>query len=157
MTATTATARANKYGAKSACCGTWIEPLEGALTNEAGRWTTRHIGPCPVAAAPAAPAHAEPGYYVQGTDLVCVVLNREQTRTYAKRLVVGTRDGRKHVSWEYAPGVGATLAGMRPMTVEDAAAFGHLHGFCFRCCKPLTDPTSVRQGYGPVCIKKIGR
>lgn len=92
---------------------------------------------------------AAPGYYTSGEDFVVVVANRARTRTYAKRL---TQTGSRW-SWEYAPGVGRTLAGLEPMSLDQARKFGHLHGVCIKCCKPLTDPKSVEAGIGPVCAK----
>ncbi len=100
---------------------------------------------------------AEPGYYVAANgDFVVVVQNREKTRTYAKRLVVTETEGKKSASWEYAPGVGRTLADITPMTLAEAAQWGHAHGICAICCKTLTDPKSVERGIGPKCAKKVG-
>lgn len=104
---------------------------------------------------PAKKPSAEPGYYVleDGTFIV-LVKNRAGTKTYAKKLVVS--DSPKRASWEYAPGLAYKATG-EPLTLEKAAEFGHLHGICFKCCKPLTDPESVRAGMGPVCRKALAR
>lgn len=104
------------------------------------------------------PQHADPGYYVTDDgDFVVVVENKAKTSTYAKRLVVTeTVLGRKHAEWVYAPGVGRTLAGLTPMTAQQAAQFGHLHGICVRCLRPLDDPASAIVGYGQVCAKHMG-
>lgn len=59
-------------------------------------------------------------------------------------------------AWVYAPGKGHAVAAMTPMTMDEALAFSHLHGFCFRCGKALKDPKSVKASVGPVCIKKLG-
>lgn len=99
-------------------------------------------------------AKATPGYYVtEAGAYVVVVENKAKTSTYAKRLVLDESGERTTARWEYAPGVGRTLAGMEPMTVAQAAALGHMHGICVKCCKPLTDPKSVQAGIGPVCAK----
>lgn len=107
-------------------------------------------------------AHAAPGYYVADTgEFVVVVENRAKTRTYAKTLLLTEHaqdDGstRKHATWAYSAGLAGRVAHMEPMTMEEAAAFGHLHGICLICCRPLTDPKSVQRGIGPVCAEKVG-
>lgn len=103
------------------------------------------------------PKHAGPGYYIASDDEVYVVVeNRAKTNTYAKRLVASeTIDGKTKVRWDYAPGAAARLAASQPLTVEDAARLGHLHGACIICCRPLTDPDSVKRGIGPVCATRI--
>jgi hypothetical protein len=156
---TTTPARTNRFGGKCARCGQWVEAEAGILSgSRAAGWTTTHAGECP---APKAPAkRAEAGYFVKadGTMLVVVESRQNKGRTYAKRLVLGTSEtGRKTARWEYAPGEAALVADVTPMTLEDAAAFGHAHGFCFKCCKPLTDPASVIRGIGPVCAKALTR
>ena len=102
-------------------------------------------------------AMAEPGYYKTAQDFLVVVRNRRGDRTYAKRLVVTKENNRSHAKWDYAPGLGYQVAGMTPMTLTEAAQFGHLHGICFVCCRPLTDPESVKRGIGPVCAKRFRR
>src|SRR5690349_5434908 len=57
-------------------------------------------------------AKAEPGFYVRGDEAFKVVENKAKTGTYANRWT-----GR---GWEYAPGVGRTLADLVPMTAEQA-------------------------------------
>jgi len=39
---------------------------------------------------------------------------------------------------------------------QAAAAHGHLSGSCCFCNKSLTDPKSVKVGYGPTCAKTFG-
>lgn len=97
---------------------------------------------------------AKPGYYVQ-TDgtAIQVVLNRAKTNTYAKRWT-GTR-------WDYAPGVGKTLAGLEPMTGEVAARMGLASGRCIVCAKVLGGETlsakvSALIGYGETCAGNQG-
>ena len=103
---------------------------------------------------------AGPGYYEYEGDLYVVVENRAKTHTYAKKLVnVGNQAFGDHWTWDYeaAKGVATRLAGATPLTEEKAAEWGHLHGRCFKCLKPLTDPESVKRGYGPVCAKALAR
>jgi hypothetical protein len=101
----------------------------------------------------------EPGYYVDANhDVYVVVPNKAGTRTYAKKLVFTTDvDGDRRAHWDYVPGAIYGLEGLKVLTVEEAARLGHLHGFCVICAKALTDPKSVEQGIGPVCIKRLAR
>lgn len=46
-------------------------------------------------------------------------------------------------------------AGLQPLTPEEAAKLGRLHGCCVICGRTLTDPTSVNAGIGPVCGRKV--
>lgn len=96
---------------------------------------------------------AEPGYYMRDGRVYVVVWNRERTGTYAKRMVISGGRG----SWKYAAGVGRDIAaeGLAPLTVEAAAALGHLHGLCVVCGRALSDPKSVTAGIGPVCAKRV--
>ena len=101
---------------------------------------------------------AQPGYYKNGSAYLVVVENRAKTATYAKRLeVTKNAAGRTKARWVYAPGEATDVASVAPMSIEEAAAFGHLHGICFVCCRALTDPESVARGIGPVCAKRIRR
>ena len=94
---------------------------------------------------------ATPGYYLDGVTVYVVVANKAGTSTYAKRMVITNGKGK----WVYAPGVGATLANMVPLTVEAAAALGKAHGTCMICGAELTDPVSVERGIGPICASKL--
>ena len=95
----------------------------------------------------------EPGYYTKDHQYYVVVLNKAGNATYAKRLVVS--DGK--ASWEYEKGAVRTLGDLHPLSVTEAATWGHLHGKCIICCRPLTDAKSVMGGIGPVCKKKLER
>jgi hypothetical protein len=102
--------------------------------------------------------NATPGYYIRHTanEFVVVIENRAKTNTYAKRLEVTKTDaGRTVARWKYVAGLGFAVADLTPMTLQEAAKFGHLHGVCFVCCKQLTDPESVKRGIGPTCAKKF--
>jgi hypothetical protein len=46
----------------------------------------------------------------------------------------------------------AVLAGAKPLTLEQVGAMGKAFTFCVRCGATLTDPVSVANGIGPVCI-----
>jgi hypothetical protein len=43
--------------------------------------------------------------------------------------------------------------GGKKLTIEEVKAHGHLMGYCLCCGKQLTDPVSVEQKVGPVCLK----
>lgn len=159
MTTSTAT-RANKYGAKCRRCDQWVAAGAGILEgSRAVGWTTRHAGECP-APRPAA-KNAEPGYYVRPADgrAVVVVENKAGTRTYGKVLTFPADGSRP--AWVYTPGAGYTVADLRPMTAEDAAALGLSHGYCIKCCATLGGETlsaavSALIGYGETCAKNMG-
>lgn len=97
---------------------------------------------------------AKPGYYITDSkDLYCVVENKAKTHTYAKKLIIQANRGK----WVYAPGAAKVLANSSPLTVEEAARLGHLHGFCVICGAPLTTPKSVSAGIGPTCLQNLAR
>lgn len=116
---------------------------------------------------------AGPGYYEYEGDLYVVVENKAKTRTYAKKLVGepiyrasddpgwDTDPTPTRIDWRWdfdaAKGVATRLAGATPLTEERAAEWGHLHGRCFKCLRPLTDPESVKRGMGPICAKALKR
>jgi hypothetical protein len=95
---------------------------------------------------------AEKGYYRHNGEIYTVVAAKtHDSRSYAKVLVTEGNRGR----WDYAKGVVSQLRAQERITINQAKEFGHLHGFCMVCGKTLTDPKSVEQGIGPVCIKRI--
>jgi hypothetical protein len=96
----------------------------------------------------------EPGYYTKDGKYYVVVMNKAGTHTYAKELTA-LPNGK--VSWEYRPGAVKALGDLTPLSVEEAAKWGHLNGKCIVCCRPLTDPKSVTDGIGPVCAKRLKR
>lgn len=94
---------------------------------------------------------AEPGYYVRGDEAFKVQQNKAKTSTYALSWTGS--------SWEYAPGVGRTLADLTPMTAEDAAKIGLASGRCINCCRvlggeSLTSRVAAVVGYGEICATK---
>ena len=103
-------------------------------------------------AIPAAPAtEVAPGYYAKGDTVYVVVISKSSGNPYAKKWTV--EPGVTKASWEYAPGAVKTLAGMTPMTLDEAKKWGHMHGHCIKCGALLTDPKSVEAGIGPICAK----
>lgn len=100
-----------------------------------------------------APATATPGFYVRGAEAYKVQANKAGTGTYALRW--------SGSSWEYAPGVGRTLADLTPMTAEDAARLGLASGRCINCCRTLGGASLSAQvsaviGYGETCAGNNG-
>lgn len=96
-------------------------------------------------------APAAPGYYFFENAAFVVVEGKTTGKAYAKKLVLSGNKG----SWVYAPGMVFKLVDARPLSVEEAAKLGKLHGCCFVCGKTLSDPKSVQAGIGPVCSKKL--
>jgi hypothetical protein len=97
----------------------------------------------------------EDGYYVRmqsGEPVVYVVVPGKEGRKYAKRLVI---HGHGRAKWEYAKGAIYNFTDASPLTAQEAARLGHLHGVCVVCAKALTDPESVKAGIGPVCESKL--
>lgn len=89
-------------------------------------------------------------------------------RLYAKRLVIEEPDcgGCQNADYcdppcpstgtfVYEAGAMARISPDDRMTVEEAADFGRLYGFCVRCGATLTDEESIARGMGPICAGKI--
>jgi hypothetical protein len=165
-TAAPATPKPNRFGGKcrKPGCGVWVVAEAGVLVgSRAAGWGVEHnAGACPTTGADAKPvANAEPGYYVRadGTAIVVVVSKRDKARTYGKALRFPADGSRP--SWNYEPGLGISVADLRPMTAADAAEMGLSHGFCIKCCAPLGGETlsaavSALIGYGETCAKNLG-
>lgn len=114
--------------------------------------TTAEVRACyarQTAPAPAArPSPATEGIYsLNGTIYKVKAALHGSGRLYA----VAYRDG----SWEMEPGVVRQLTQADRMTLEAAAAYGHLYGRCVRCQTVLTDEKSIAAGIGPVCATKL--
>lgn len=104
----------------------------------------------------AAKPKAQPGYYTLADKVYEVVPTKDGQRVYAMELVIYTdAKGAKRGRWEYRKGVANDLACIRPMSKEQAAKLGHLHGVCVICGATLTDPKSVEAGVGPICLEKL--
>ena len=57
--------------------------------------------------------------------------------------------------WVYAPGVVRQLTADMRITLDRALELSKISSRCVRCHKRIEVEKSVRQGMGPVCIKKI--
>lgn len=94
----------------------------------------------------------EAGYYFYDGDVYVAEFNKKTKHMNAKKMVIFGSRGK----WIYAKGMQATLAkNAEKLTVQQAAAMGHLHGVCVICGRELTDPQSVERGIGPICYNKI--
>jgi hypothetical protein len=87
-------------------------------------------------------------YQTENGDIYRVQPSQQTGRFYAKKLVFTG-------GWEYESGAIYRLKEEQRMTLEQAKAFGMATGLCCVCGRFLTDPASVEQGIGPVCIKKV--
>jgi len=72
---------------------------------------------------------------------------------YAKHLIVS--EGQSRGEFEYEPGALGKLSATDRMTVEEAAEFGKLYGWCCVCGRQLTDEQSIAAGIGPVCASRV--
>lgn len=103
----------------------------------------------------------EPGMYRHGEDILKVQRSKSSDNLYAKRLVMITgqrlSEDAERVPWEFVYEQGAirTLKASDRMTVEQARAFGIQYGVCCVCGAFLKDATSVENGIGPVCAKRV--
>lgn len=98
----------------------------------------------------------EPGFYLYEDTVFKVRWNKLNTNMYAVMLSeLANPYGETKAKWVYAEGMMAKLKASMKLTVEQAAALGHQHGYCMICGIELTNPESVARGIGPVCIKKI--
>jgi hypothetical protein len=91
------------------------------------------------------------GYYLHEGNVYVVTKSKVSGKVYAKQMVVVGAKGK----WEYVAGMVFKLTASEKLTVARAAELGHLLGCCMICGATLTDPKSVEQGIGPVCMKKL--
>jgi hypothetical protein len=98
----------------------------------------------------ASPRITEEGVYQNAEgDIFRVQRSRESGNLYAKRLNVF--EG----GFVYEQGALRNITPSDRLSVEQAKALGVQYGFCVVCGILLTDPKSVEQGIGPVCIKRV--
>ena len=92
----------------------------------------------------------EEGMYQNAAgDIFRVQTSRQSGNLYAKRLDI--MDG----GFIYEPGALRNIKPSDRLSVEQAKALGVQYGFCIVCGILLTDPKSVEQGIGPICIKRV--
>ena len=158
----------NILAAKKALTPTLISQIQRVRGGEATtRETSALIDQLKVCgwkpATPNAPAAtlqvAELGYYKFGGEFYTVCQNRAKTRSYAKVFSLvpwRDEDGEEHAAvWKYVRGMVTTLRPEHKVTIQEAKDFGHLHGRCLICARVLSDPKSVEQGIGPICITRL--
>jgi len=93
---------------------------------------------------------SEEGMYQNADgDIFRVQTSRQSGNLYAKRLDI--MDG----GFLYEQGAIRKIKPSDRLSVEQAKALGVQYGFCIVCGILLTDPKSVEQGIGPVCIKRV--
>lgn len=102
---------------------------------------------------PGAPVVTNGFYLHEGTVYKVRPAQADPTRSYAMELVPG--DDGENGTWKFAKGAMAWLRASDKMTAEQAAEYGRTHGQCAMCGRLLTDPVSIAQGIGPVCITKL--
>jgi hypothetical protein len=88
-----------------------------------------------------------PGFYLCNAGAFKVKAGKESGRLYAMKFDTNTG------KFAYDKGAIFNLRPETRMTKEQAAAYGRKTGVCLICGRQLTDPTSVAQGIGPICIK----
>jgi hypothetical protein len=145
-------ANAPRHGVNSspgtcAGCGHIVPAQGGYYFGSKGSWKVHHkVGGCSEAPAPE-PVDVKPGIYVTGDEYV-LVYTTQNDRLAGKVLVGG--------KFRYRAGAVSIAQAGRPITAEEAAAFGHSTGTCIFCSRDLTDGRSVDVGYGPTCASKNG-
>lgn len=181
--ATEAPAKTNRYAAKCAECGQQVAEGAGSLSNEGGKWVTRHFPTCPEASAPAEDAVVLPQINViNGKPLFDGIYTLETLtghRTFRLRTQASDDD--------FMPGVQIIQYLSGQDNTHDYTSFGHVKGghlyvwkrhqanevlvadakvfiarpdqaepavACFRCRRTLTVPASVHNGMGPECAGK---
>lgn len=108
---------------------------------------TRYGQPTSPAATQATPpAITAEGMYQIGQDIYRVQRSRRTGHLFAELLLASG-------SFQYAKGAVYNIKPEHRMTVDQAKAYGLKFGRCCVCGKTLTDPVSMGQGIGPVCIK----
>jgi hypothetical protein len=128
----------------------------GSMTRTVASKAIEDLMAIPKSVAPAAQSKlVDAGYYLHdGTVYLVVASKQDQSRRYAKQLVIPTNRAAR-AKWEIARGAIYQLTDTEQLTVEEAAKCGHLHGYCVVCGRRLDDPKSVQQGIGPDCIKTL--
>lgn len=88
-----------------------------------------------------------PGFYLVNAGAFKVRTSKTTGRLYAMKLDTDTG------KFEYDKGAIFNLRPETRMTKDQAAAYGRKTGVCMICSRTLSDPTSVKNGIGPICIK----
>lgn len=87
------------------------------------------------------------GFYLTNSGAFKVKAAKESGRLYAMKLDTDTG------KFEYDKGAIFNLRPETRMTKDQAAEYGRRTGVCMICNRTLSDPKSVAQGIGPICIK----
>jgi aromatic ring-cleaving dioxygenase len=151
------TTRTNRFPGRCSICSATVPAEAGILTGAPGRWITTHApGACPEVVEAEAVEVVEdpaPGVYVTATgDLVRVKMGRQSRKVYG---MTWANTGGNSGDWTYR-GRDILSAIVRPITADEASAFGHDHDHCVFCNIRLEDDRSVAVGYGKVCAGNYG-
>lgn len=162
--------RTNRYAATCAECGVEVAAETGALMKVRGRWEVRHVGGCPVAAAPStvgldlselpAGRYAVPG----GTTRLKVQVDKPAEGRWAGYTFVrdaaeygsGQRYGKAAPGGRYVGQIEDELVVILADPAAASMAYGRLVGRCGICNRHLEDEQSVERGIGPVCAQRMG-
>ncbi len=90
-----------------------------------------------------------------GKNPGALYIKGEQYGDYLGKIVNGKLLLTREAEEQY-PTIAATITQAIADPVEAAKAYGRRSGVCSCCGRELTDPVSVEQGIGPVCITKFG-
>ena len=156
--------RTNGYAAKCDKCGIRIEARAGALTQEGGRWITRHFeGECPVdlqAKLNTLLADRPDGFFAVPyvgtghTDLTFFGIRTRGNDSGDRYVVhtIGGHDDTEGVSFEW---IERALNSLDTVDLDEAMqAYGREKGYCGHCGRHLTNDESRKRGLGSVCATK---
>lgn len=87
-----------------------------------------------------------PGFYLVNAGAFKV---KKSSKGHLYAMKLDTETGK----FEYDKGAIFNLRPETRMTKEQAAEYGRRTGVCMICNRTLTDPNSIAQGIGPICIK----
>lgn len=97
-----------------------------------------------------------PGFYKVDGEVFKVTPARGSNRTFAHQLSVENTPENPAPVWLYR-GLGKRFVPMYAdkLSLIDAKAYGHTHGYCLICGRLLTAEQSVKDGIGPICAGKL--
>jgi len=97
---------------------------------------------------------AGPAARVPGSLNVTSVDHNGPRRAWFGRVVDG--NWQPSASCTNADAIAARLVALAADPATVAAEYGHLHGSCCFCMRPLSDARSTTVGYGPICAGHYG-
>lgn len=97
--------------------------------------------------------------HVVNPDVTVIKKNKATGEQFETALTLAMIDGAGLVDFVdkyHAESSAAALALFNDDPAKAAALHGHATGACCFCGRHLNDPSSVQEGYGPICAKKYG-